>query len=424
MASFSQAVLSAPSIVGSALTAGGSGGQSWRAELGMTMWFKVAVDGLGDLGEWSACSGLGVKLNTEPVKETINHDHPRFVPLSLSYGDITIERAMTETGAKLVRSWLGLVTRAWVNGQEGGAPGEPKGFEGTTVTITLYSALRAKPGTPNVIAEWRLVDAYPVAWTGPSLSSKSSDVAIEKLTIAHSGFLDSGTSTAPRRPEPSGQGLLRLSYDGTTLPLQYNPEKVTMNKQVTIKDESKGPTYVRDEQITEPGKLSIAFEARVEGATAVDRATGLLWEWLEPLPSSGGASPSGTGPTTGGNAKTGANNAKPKVLVVQLGAQLERTAILKQVNTTFTRFTRAGAPCRATISITLEETNMPPQKTNPTSGSPPGGRVHTVTEGETLPVVAANTYGSPGAWREVAEHNGIDDPLRLRNGSPLYLPGA
>jgi nucleoid-associated protein YgaU len=121
------------------------------------------------------------------------------------------------------------------------------------------------------------------------------------------------------------------------------------------------------------------------------------------------------------------NSSKPKVLTIHIGGgpnAIQRTAILKQVNTSFTRFARTGEPSRATISITLEEKKRKPEKTNPTSGGPPGGRVHTVTEGDSLPAVATSAYGSPGAWREVAEHNGIDDPLRVRNGSPLYLPGA
>jgi phage tail-like protein len=484
-----QAAFAAPASMGTVLTTNPPSRGGSRVRFGMTMWFKVTVDALGDLGHWSGCSGLGVRFNNEPVKESINLDWPRFVPVSVSYGEITLERAMTATDSPRVQKWLKTVLGAWVNGQEGGAPGEPGGLRGTTVTITLYSALRAGGDATNEVAEWRLANAYPVAWSGPTLSSKGGDVAIEKLTIAHSGFLTGGTSTQPPDREPSGEGRLRLSHKGRTLPLQYNPEKVTMNKQVTIKDETKGPTYVRDEQVTEPGKLSISFEARVEGATAVATATSLLWEWLEPrtplliganrptppsekwtpavVPgrnsaseakkpardakdSSGDAKKSsddakksaddakksagdGTKPAdgekkkSGSDTRKGANNARPKVLLLQLGTgagQITRDVVCKQVNTTFTRFTRAGVPSRATISITLEEAAQAQEKTNPTSGSPPGGRVHTVIEGESLPAVAASAYGTPGAWRDVAEHNGIDDPLRLRNGSPLYLPGA
>jgi phage tail-like protein len=430
-----QALFSAPmAAVTAATTFRKPHARGASPQYGMTMWFEVTVDGGLSLGAWSACSGLGMKLNVEQVKEGINHDSPRIVPVGLTYGEIVLERAMTSADSKKLREWLEAVTTDWVNGPEGGAPAGPagsaRGLGGTPVTIKLYSALLpSKSGQTNEVAEWRLRDAYPVAWTGPLLSSKTSDVAIEKLTLAHSGFLKPGERTKSTSAS-AGQGMLRIVDDAmNSLPLQYNPEKVTMNKSVTIRDNSTGPTYVKDEQVTEPGKMSLSFEVRVEGVTAVAKTTAQLWAWLEPQQGWVSARPAGAPAKPATAAPTGkpANTSKPKVLTIHLGSgknAIQRTAVLKQVNTTFTRFARTGDPSRATISITMEEKELKPKKTNPTSGGPPGGRVHTVTEGESLPAVATAAYGSPGAWREVAEHNGIDDPLRVRNGSPLYLPGA
>lgn len=444
-----QALFSAPAAAVTAATARPPSTSGDTPQFGMTMWFSVVVDGQLNLGAWSACSGLGVKFTVEQVKDGINHDSPRIVPVGLTYGEIVLERAMTARDSKKVRDWLAAVTADWVNGPEGGAPGgaagSAKGFDGAPVTITLYSAVRpSRMGVPHEVAKWQLRDAYPVAWTGPTLSSKTSDVAIEKLTLAHSGFLQPGAAakdtTTPA--ESAEQGLLRLTDEnGKTLPLQYNPEKVTMNKQVTVRDNSTGPTYVKDEQVTEPGKMSFSFEVRAEGVTAVATATGQLWEWLEPV--EGGwvsARPSGTKPgpalprrglaPLSGQRKPPAkppNTKRPKKLTLTIGTDtnvIQRTVILKQVNTTFTRFTSNGRPSRAIISVMLEEKQERDKPTNPTSGGPPGGRVHTVLEGDSLPTVATAAYGSPGAWRDVAEHNDIDDPLRLRNGSPLYLPGA
>jgi phage tail-like protein len=443
-----QALFSAPAAaVTAASTQRSPKGKGNTVQYGMTMWFRVVVDGMQNLGEWSGCSGLGVKFTVDQVKEGINHDSPRIVPNGLTYGEITLERAMTSADSTKVREWLESVTAGWVNGPEGGAPsgaaGSAAGFAGTTITVTLYSAVRpSRTHTPHKVAEWKLRDAYPVAWAGPTLSSKSNDVAIEKLTLAHSGFLEPGGSK--KSPASAGQGLLRLTDEAmNTLPLQYNPEKVSMDKSVTIKDNSTGTMYVKDEQVTEPGKMSFSFEVRVEGVSAVAKATAQLWDWLEPQ--EGGwvkASPSGKpaqkgpelpnrglAPVAGERKPPGkpANTSKPKVLTIHIGSgtnAIQRNAVLKKVNTSFTRFTGTGEPSRATISITLEEKETKPKKTNPTSGGPPGGRVHTVLEGDSLPTVATAAYGSPGAWREVAEHNGIDDPLRLRNGSPLYLPGA
>ena len=41
---------------------------------------------------------------------------------------------------------------------------------------------------------------------------------------------------------------------------------------------------------------------------------------------------------------------------------------------------------------------------------------------ESLHSVAHSTFGDAGAWRAIAELNGIDDPTRLRPGRELLLP--
>ena len=41
---------------------------------------------------------------------------------------------------------------------------------------------------------------------------------------------------------------------------------------------------------------------------------------------------------------------------------------------------------------------------------------------ETLMSVATSTFGTPSAWRAIADINGIDDPNSLRPGDVVYLP--
>jgi nucleoid-associated protein YgaU len=62
--------------------------------------------------------------------------------------------------------------------------------------------------------------------------------------------------------------------------------------------------------------------------------------------------------------------------------------------------------------------------TNPTSGGLPGRKRHIVGHGESLPLIAAQTYGHPGLWRAVAHANGIDDPFRMTPGRVLFLPSV
>jgi len=48
--------------------------------------------------------------------------------------------------------------------------------------------------------------------------------------------------------------------------------------------------------------------------------------------------------------------------------------------------------------------------------------VHTVQDGDSLPSIAYRAYGDATRWRAIADANEIDDPLRLRRGTPLMLP--
>jgi nucleoid-associated protein YgaU len=92
----------------------------------------------------------------------------------------------------------------------------------------------------------------------------------------------------------------------------------------------------------------------------------------------------------------------------------------------YERFNPMGIPVRAKVSLKMIQqvsdwANIP---TNPTSGGLPGRRTHVLKSGESLHSVAHTHYGSPGAWRRIADINGITDPSRVRPGTTLYLPGA
>ena len=48
--------------------------------------------------------------------------------------------------------------------------------------------------------------------------------------------------------------------------------------------------------------------------------------------------------------------------------------------------------------------------------------MHVVKDGDSLQAVAYRAYGDPARWRQIAEVNGIDNPLHLRRGTALNLP--
>jgi hypothetical protein len=98
---------------------------------------------------------------------------------------------------------------------------------------------------------------------------------------------------------------------------------------------------------------------------------------------------------------------------------------MSSVSATYTRFHSSGIPIRAevTLSMQVQPSLLGQMPTNPTSGGLPGRSTHLMREGESLHSVAQQRYGKPGAWRRIAEINGITDPMRVRPGTTIFLPG-
>lgn len=125
---------------------------------------------------------------------------------------------------------------------------------------------------------------------------------------------------------------------------------------------------------------------------------------------------------TGKNLKT-----QPPELTFQWGPPMVGfmyTVTLSKVDINYVRFLSSGIPVRAKVSLVMNEVpsllGTLPQ--NPTSGGLTGRRAHTVAHGESLQSIATANYGNPGAWRRIAQVNGIQDPTRVRPGTTVYLP--
>jgi nucleoid-associated protein YgaU len=117
---------------------------------------------------------------------------------------------------------------------------------------------------------------------------------------------------------------------------------------------------------------------------------------------------------------------RPPTVIFQWGppSAFLYSGIINSVNVTYNRFAKDGSPLRAEVTIRLQEqpSLLGLLATNPTSAGLPGRKAHTVTSGDSLARIATAQYGAPGRWRQIAETNGIDDPLRVRPGDRIYLP--
>jgi nucleoid-associated protein YgaU len=102
---------------------------------------------------------------------------------------------------------------------------------------------------------------------------------------------------------------------------------------------------------------------------------------------------------------------------------------LMTLTASYTRFSSTGKPIRAKVNLKLDEREAPspasPARSgsrNPDSGGIPGRASHVLQAAESLHAVAQQTYGSAQRWRDIAAANFVEDPLRTRPGTALFLP--
>lgn len=119
-----------------------------------------------------------------------------------------------------------------------------------------------------------------------------------------------------------------------------------------------------------------------------------------------------------------AKKGSPPWVIFSWGGLTGFPAYVSSVTCKYTLFTPSGTPVRALVTVALEEISGEQGGQNPTSGALAARDSHTVIAGDTLPSVAYRAFGDPNAWREIAQLNDIDDPLRLTPGARLLIPAA
>ncbi|SEV87755.1 CIS tube protein [Natrinema salifodinae] len=113
----------------------------------------------------------------------------------------------------------------------------------------------------------------------------------------------------------------------------------------------------------------------------------------------------------------------PPVCRFVWGDGIDFTALVRSANKQFTKFLPSGIPIRARVSIVFSEfktadyhkSEVAPESTDKT-------KVWTVTEGDTLWLIASEEYGDPSHWRTIANQNDIANPRAIEPGETLELP--
>jgi phage tail-like protein len=132
--------------------------------------FNFLVDlGTGDTESPQAgfqeVSGLGLEITMAEYRNGNEKDNtPRKITGTYKVPDVTLKRGVI--GSLDLYEWLDQVR----NGAQDAL---------RTVTIQLQNEDHV-----SVVQEWKLTNARPIKYTGPSLNGKGTDVAIEELVLA------------------------------------------------------------------------------------------------------------------------------------------------------------------------------------------------------------------------------------------------
>jgi phage tail-like protein len=137
------------------------------AMLGMTMRFKVTIDG-HDLASWSKASGLEVTWDLVEYRAGDARNERWIFPGVTKYPTAKFERATDKASSQAVRDWLNKTSFK---------------HKPSSATVELYDA------KGEVVADWTLNNVMPVKWSIVPLDAGGNKVATETLELAHTGFL-------------------------------------------------------------------------------------------------------------------------------------------------------------------------------------------------------------------------------------------
>jgi Contractile injection system tube protein len=232
---------------------------------------------------------------------------------------------------------------------------------------------------------------------------------------AAAGPTSKWVKATPTKPKLTAIGatLTKLNPEprpGETRDIKFsiNPERITVSH--TFKTEGATGNNFED-QIKSLGYIEISIDKVTFFGAGIQSDCETLIDWSCPAPINIGLR---------GQQKY----ARRILLKFMWGTGLDWEVYLRQVTINYVRFApETGMPIRAEVRLNLYRslsTPLPP--TNPTSGGPPGRSAHVLDSSECLASLAAASYGRPGAWRRIAQANSIDDPLRVRPGTSVYLP--
>ena len=134
--------------------------------------FVLEIDGK-TIGYFTDVGGLGLEIEVVEVQEGGQNQFTHKLPGRMKWTNITLKRGITSS--KDLFEWA-------TKSAGDGFSGSGNQLERTTGKVAMLDA------TGSQVQAWSFDGAYPVKWTGPTMSADSNDIATEELEIAHHGF--------------------------------------------------------------------------------------------------------------------------------------------------------------------------------------------------------------------------------------------
>jgi nucleoid-associated protein YgaU len=210
------------------------------------------------------------------------------------------------------------------------------------------------------------------------------------------------------------KALLTNTVTGEKIPVQFNPEEYTLNRDINYAQASipglSAPIlqFVNGNLQTLEMELFLdSYEKHKVGSTVVNEAQSdvrVLVKKVTDLMS--------IEPTTHA----------PPVLLFTWGS-LALTCVLARVTQRFVMFLPTGIPVRARLNVTFNEyRNIDLEAKEVKRETSDYSKRHVVIEGETLSSIAGAEYGDPRLWRVIAVANRLQRARNLNPGAKLLLP--
>ncbi|MFA7618120.1 MAG: phage tail protein [Thiohalomonadaceae bacterium] len=119
-------------------------------------------------GGFSEVSGLNAEITVAEYRAgNAKVNYVKKIPAVTKAGDVTLKRGVI--GADNIYNWLDQIRAGSVEAKR-----------------DVYIKLKNEdPTSTGAVVTWKLVNAMPIKWTGPTLTAKGgSDVAIEELVLS------------------------------------------------------------------------------------------------------------------------------------------------------------------------------------------------------------------------------------------------